>query len=79
MSWLQRFLTDQTFRRYLFSEDDDELYFTLAQPNRQYLKYLNQGQKAPRSFMTMHQFGPWHLGNAADVECFAAIILTISI
>ncbi|GAA92856.1 similar to An19g00370 [Aspergillus luchuensis IFO 4308] len=74
-------LSEQRFRRLLWSMNRHELYIIIAEYTADYVDYLtNPGRQSEcESFLTMNQFGPWDIGSPTEIADFAAILLTVTL
>jgi hypothetical protein len=66
----------------IISQDRHEIYLTVAKYDDEYIKYLSDKSYRnvfPSSFMTMHQFGPWDILDARNMEHLGPILLAISL
>ncbi|KAF7594891.1 hypothetical protein BBP40_007925 [Aspergillus hancockii] len=70
-----------SFRRFLLSQNRHEIYLICATYNDDYIDYLTNPQRDSKcqSFLKMNEYGPWNIGNSADVEDIASIILAVTL
>ncbi|KAI2717689.1 hypothetical protein CBS147332_4569 [Penicillium roqueforti] len=83
VTWI---VTDANFRkclldrRLLISQDEDDIYLTLAQYPPEYPAYL-QGDLCPSRgtalpFLTMQDYGPWVIESKSNMRHFAMVIMS---
>lgn len=62
------------------AQDRQEIYLTVAVYDDNYIKYLTDANYCgPKSFMTMHQFGPWNTFNKTHMKSLGPILLAITL
>ncbi|PYI02943.1 hypothetical protein BO78DRAFT_432519 [Aspergillus sclerotiicarbonarius CBS 121057] len=63
------------------SQDRHEIFLTVAQYDGDYIRYLEDKdhRSESKSFMTMHQFGPWNTLDATHMSYLGPIMLAISL
>jgi hypothetical protein len=69
------------FRRFIISQDQHQIFITLADYWTGYVKYLQGVSGASRdiSLMTMNEYGPWDTRSAGDMYDLSLILLAISL
>lgn len=69
------------YRRFHVSQDRHEIFLTVAKYDDDYVRYLEDKnyRSGTRSFMTMHQYGPWNTLDAAQMSALGPIMLAISL
>ena len=56
------------------------MYITVAKYDREYLDYIVDGKlPTDRSFLTMHQYGPWDTTDGAHMRLLGPILLAIAL
>lgn len=77
---LNVYMLTRTYRRLLISQDEDDIYLTLAQYPPEYPAYL-QGDLCPSRgtalpFLTMQDYGPWVIESKSNMRHFAMVIMS---
>ncbi|KAJ5509648.1 hypothetical protein N7527_011791 [Penicillium freii] len=65
----------QLRRRLLVSQDNHEVYLTIADYDNRYLAYLNNGDASCDQSLKMQTYGPWSIAHPSHMEDLAMIIL----
>ncbi|XHF96619.1 hypothetical protein AWENTII_000242 [Aspergillus wentii] len=68
---------DGRLQRVMISQDGDEIYITFAQYGTNWVKHINCQSVLRPGFMILRRFGPWKIGDPADMKHLATIMLTI--
>lgn len=71
-------MVEQLLRALLISQDEHEIFLTLASFTDVYLKYLEGTRRrlpAQQDLLRMQQYGPWTIDLADDMDHFAKVIL----
>lgn len=80
---ITQLLISNNDRRLHISQDRNKIFVNVAKCDEAYLDHLNNPQpstvETTPSFLTMHQFGPWDILNAADMKELGPILLAISL
>ncbi|CAI7599472.1 unnamed protein product [Penicillium glandicola] len=69
-------------RRLLISQDNHEIFLTIASYKKRYVNYLNNGnisKSTKSSFLTMKEYGPWIITRSSDMRDLARIILSLAV
>ncbi|KAL2824358.1 hypothetical protein BDW59DRAFT_180238 [Aspergillus cavernicola] len=80
VAWIKEYSRYPNLSRVLVSQDSMQLYITFAETPLKWREFLLQNKTSgnTRSFMRLHRFGPWDLGQANHVNQAAAILLAIT-
>ncbi|KAN0075608.1 hypothetical protein V8E54_006878 [Elaphomyces granulatus] len=62
-------------RHLLIAQDEDEIYLAFARYNQSYLNYLRHDIQKPAAFLTIQEYGPWNIQDAAEVEHLSQILV----
>ncbi|CAI7653386.1 unnamed protein product [Penicillium viridicatum] len=68
----------QLRRRLLVSQDNHEIFLTIAGYDHQYLAYLKNGDASSDPWLTMQTYGPWSIAHPSHMENLATIILCVA-
>ncbi|OQD64837.1 hypothetical protein PENPOL_c007G05098 [Penicillium polonicum] len=68
----------QLRRRLLVSQDNHEIYLTIADYDNQYLAYLKNGDESCGPSLKMQTYGPWNIAHPSHMERLALIILCVA-
>ncbi|KAE8349305.1 hypothetical protein BDV28DRAFT_63305 [Aspergillus coremiiformis] len=66
-------------RSFIVSQDRHEIYVSFAEYNIEYLKYLKGKRYSGDPFLTMHEYGPWHIGDKKHMSLLGRLILALVI
>ncbi|EAW12024.1 uncharacterized protein ACLA_007840 [Aspergillus clavatus NRRL 1] len=74
-------LDEEKMMRIIVSQGRHETYVTVAEYDENYIEYLNSPDTGnlPRSFMTMHQFGPWNTLDLSHIRYLGPVLLATSL
>lgn len=70
------------FRRFQVSQDRHEIWLSFAEYDDEYLRYIEHGfqdPERPRSFLTMHEFGPFDTRSESHMTELAVILLALTL
>ena len=65
-------------RRLLVSQDNHEIFLTIAGYDDGYLAYLKNGDASSDPRLTMQTYGPWSITHPSHMENLATIILCVA-
>ncbi|KAJ5427083.1 hypothetical protein N7465_002153 [Penicillium sp. CMV-2018d] len=74
-------------RRLLVSQDNHEIFLTIAEYDPEYVRYLkgeffeasNFGGRSTKPFLKMQEYGPWDITVPNDMEYLAEIVLGVAL
>ncbi|PYI05846.1 hypothetical protein BO78DRAFT_407843 [Aspergillus sclerotiicarbonarius CBS 121057] len=71
----------QPFRRFHVSQDRHEIWLILAEYDERYLNYLkgDYNETEARSFLTMHEIGPWDTQSKEAMKHLGPILLALAL
>ncbi|PYI32579.1 hypothetical protein BP00DRAFT_424761 [Aspergillus indologenus CBS 114.80] len=71
----------QRFRRLLISQNRLQIFLIVAEYDAEYVDYVTNPKRKEecKSFLRMHEFGPWDIVNSKEVGDIAAIILAVTL
>ncbi|QKX64283.1 uncharacterized protein TRUGW13939_11456 [Talaromyces rugulosus] len=78
VAWIKQHETPAN-KRILVSQDDKEVFVTIAEYDSNWLRYLRGGRLDLTSVMQMHRYGPWKLEQSSHMENLAEILLAITL
>ncbi|KAL3248313.1 hypothetical protein ABHI18_012098 [Aspergillus niger] len=70
------------FRRFQVSQDRHEIWLSFAEYDDEYIRYIDHGfqdPKRPRTFLTMHEFGPFDTREESHMTELAVILLALTL
>ncbi|KAL4945680.1 hypothetical protein BDV06DRAFT_209289 [Aspergillus oleicola] len=72
---------NQRFCRLLLAQNWDAIYLIFAVYNAEYIDYMTNARrdKKCKSFLVMHEYGPFYIHDRKDVEKIAAIISAVTL
>ncbi|KAL4783195.1 hypothetical protein BJX76DRAFT_348788 [Aspergillus varians] len=80
VAWLQNDADSSNKLRIHISQDRHEIFITVAEYDEDYLAYLrNEQHDEAKSFLTMHQQGPWDTESSSDMREVGPILLGITL
>lgn len=65
-------------RRLLVSQDNHEIFLTIAAYDHGYLAYLKNGDASCGPSLKMQTYGPWSIAHPSHMEDLAMIILCVA-
>ncbi|KKZ63207.1 hypothetical protein EMCG_02412 [[Emmonsia] crescens] len=69
-----------TYRRVMICQDHDEIYIIFATYGWKYVEYIRDeiDPDDGRSFLTMHEFGPFHPSYKGNIERLGSVIVALT-
>ncbi|OJJ69020.1 hypothetical protein ASPBRDRAFT_658316 [Aspergillus brasiliensis CBS 101740] len=70
------------FRLFHVSQDRHEIWLSFAEYDAEYIRYIEAGfqdPERPRSFLTMHEYGPYDTRNESHMTELAVILLALTL